>query len=122
MGNSKRLRAGDKGVTGKVSFEVSSGNVFKDLGLPNPDLRKAKAQLARQINAILTSKRWNQTTAAERLGTAQPTISLLSRGKLASITYDKLISWLLMLRQDVTISVTPAHKKAHIEVALALAV
>jgi len=32
----------------------SSGNVFADLGLPNPEERLAKAELARQINNIIT--------------------------------------------------------------------
>lgn len=122
MANSKRHPVGDKREAENITFEAGSGNVFKDLGLSNPEFRKAKAQLAMQINAIIKGKRWNQEKAAQRLGTSQPTISLLSRGKLSSITYDKLISWLISLQQDVTISVAPARKRAHLEVELAAAV
>jgi len=99
-----------------MAFEVGSGNIFRDLGLPDPELRLAKSILARQINAIIRSKGWTQKKAAEALGTSQPTISLLKKGMLKSITYDRLISWLVTLKQNVTITVSPAVRNARVEI------
>ncbi len=36
----------------KKEFELSSGNVFADLNLPNPEEALTKAELARQINRV----------------------------------------------------------------------
>jgi len=36
-----------------IGYEISSGNIFADLGLPNPEERLAKSELARQINNII---------------------------------------------------------------------
>ncbi len=114
--NSSQLRPGDKGEIDGMAFEVGSGNIFRDLGLPDPELRLAKSILARQINAIIRSKGWTQKKAAEALGTSQPTISLLKKGMLKSITYDRLISWLVTLKQNVTITVSPAVRNARVEI------
>jgi predicted XRE-type DNA-binding protein len=103
---------------GDAEFEVGSGNVFADLGLDNPDERKAKSALAAEINAIIEAKGWTQAEAAERLETHQPVISALRHGRLKSLTYDRLVHWLVMLGRTVEIRVTPA-KKAHVEVAIA---
>ena len=35
-----------------ADYTLSSGNVFKDLGLPSPDERLAKAKLAYKINHL----------------------------------------------------------------------
>lgn len=37
-------------------YIISSGNVFADLGLSNPEERLAKAELAFQINTIIEQK------------------------------------------------------------------
>ncbi len=118
-GTKKRFRAGDRRKIDGLEFEVGSGNVFEDLGLPNAELRMAKARLAGQVNAVIRARGLTQTEAAKLLGTKQPAISRLSQGKLSSITQDKLIQWLVALKQDVTISVKPARRKAHVSVEFA---
>jgi predicted XRE-type DNA-binding protein len=88
-------------------YIVSSGNVFADLGLSNPQERLAKAELARQINALITQKKLTQTAAAKLLDIDQPKISALSTGKLAGFSLERLFRFLNILGQDVTIKVTP---------------
>lgn len=99
-------------------FEFGSGNVFADLGLANPDERLAKARLASAINAIVERHGWTQAEAAKHLKTHQPVLSALRHGRLKSVSYDRLVGWLVLLGQSVEISVRPA-KHAHVRVAIA---
>jgi len=98
-------------------IEKSSGNVFKDLGLSNPEERLAKAELSVKINTIIQKRRWNQKTAAEKLGLTQPKISLLSRGRLSGFSIEKLMKLLTLLNQDIEIVVRhKPRKRGHIRV------
>jgi len=115
----KPLKPGEKVTIGGVEFERSTGNIFRDLGLPEPELHQTKVLLARQINATIKAKGWSQAKAAAALGTSQPTISLLSKGMLSSVTYDRLISWLVILKQNITIRISPAYGYASIDVEVA---
>lgn len=49
----------------------SSGNVFADLGLPNPEELLAKAEITRQINKLIKQQNMTQKEAAELLGIDQ---------------------------------------------------
>ena len=118
MAARSKLRPGTRTRVGDTDFEVGSGNVFADLGLDNPDERLAKARLAAEINAIIEDNGWTQAEAAEELQTHQPVISALRRGRLKSLTYDRLVNWLVMLGRTVEIRVKPS-KNAHVEVAIA---
>jgi predicted XRE-type DNA-binding protein len=88
------------------NFETSSGNIFADLGLPNPEERLVKAKLAIQINLLIKNKGLNQKEAAELLGTDQAKISALHQGKLAGFSLERLFRFLNILGQDITINLT----------------
>jgi len=94
-------------VTRQSKFEQSSGNVFADLNLPNPEEALAKAELARQINNIIKKKKFTQEKAALMLGIDQPKISALASGKLSGFSLERLFRFLNALGQDVTIKVKP---------------
>jgi len=47
----------------RIQVEEGSGNVFADIGLPNPEEALAKAEIARQVNRILTERGLNQVQA-----------------------------------------------------------
>ena len=91
----------------KKKFEQSSGNVFADLNLPNPEEALAKAELARQINCVIKKKQLNQQQAALALGIDQPKISALASGKLSGFSLERLFRFLNELGQDVSINVKP---------------
>ena len=91
----------------KYEYEVSSGNVFKDLGLSNPEERLAKADLAIQINILIEQKKLTQSAAARLLDIDQPKISALNKGKLSGFSLERLFRFLTILGQDVTIKVSP---------------
>lgn len=88
-------------------FVVSSGNVFADLNVPNPDEELAKAKLALSIRQRIQALNLTQTVAAKRLGTDQAKVSQLVRGKVASFSLDRLIRFINALDMDVRITVEP---------------
>ena len=55
-------------------IEEGSGNVFADLGFPNPEEELLKAQLARQVFRLIHHRGLTQTEAAILLGLAQPDV------------------------------------------------
>jgi predicted XRE-type DNA-binding protein len=89
---------------------MSSGNVFKDMGLPNPDERLAKAKLAAIINRIIEEKGLTQNEAAEILGINQPKISALRNGRLKGYSIERLFHFLKLLDQHIEITITPKPK------------
>src|ERR1700733_13527753 len=93
------------------TVEASSGNVFADLGLPNPDELLAKAELVRRICEIIAEKKLTQAKAAALLGIDQPKISALIRGKFDGFSSDRLFRFLNTLGQEVEILVRPNLKK-----------
>lgn len=115
----RKLERGDRGKVNDTEYFVGSGNVYEDLGFPDAEERFAKLKLAAQINEIIEKNGWTQKSAASKLGTQQPEISNLSTGRLRSITYDRLVDWLIKLGYSVEIKVRRS-KKPHVEVAIAV--
>lgn len=84
-----------------------SGNVFADLGFSNPQEEQAKAELARRICLIIKERTLTQTQAARILDLKQPDVSLLMRGRYTGFSIERLFSLLLLLGQDIDITVKP---------------
>jgi predicted XRE-type DNA-binding protein len=91
----------------KTPVEVGSGNVFKDLGLPDAEQRLAKAELARVIRKLLQERDLSQAETAELLGISQPDVSDLVRGRLARFSLERLERFLLALGVDIRIQIGP---------------
>ena len=89
----------------------SSGNVFADLGLPNPEQELMKAELTLQIYRIIKQRGLTQVEAAKALGIKQPHVSLLMRNRAGSFSVGRLMEFLTALGQDVEIAVRPSRKK-----------
>ena len=96
-----------------IDVEIGSGNVFKDLGLRNPEERLAKAKLAARIVLILEERRLTQAAAAKLLGVDQPKVSLIYRGRLEDFSIERLMRLLNLLHRDVRIIVdsTPRRRR-----------
>src|SRR6266478_6331096 len=90
--------------------QESSGNVFADLGLRNPQDRLAKAQLAHRICQVIAARGLTQTKAAEIMGLDQPKISALMRGILKGFSAERLFRCLNDLGQEVEITIRPVRK------------
>jgi predicted XRE-type DNA-binding protein len=95
-----------------ISIEGSSGNVFADLGFDNADDEILKAQLTHVIAALLEERGATQSKAAALLGTTQPKVSNLLRGRTELFSVQKLFDFLNRLDQDVVVSLRPKQATA----------
>ncbi len=77
-----------------------SGNVFADMGLPEPDENLTKAQLVSHIRQVIKRQRLTQATAAGIMGIIQPKVSALLNGRLANFSSERLMRLLTALGQD----------------------
>jgi predicted XRE-type DNA-binding protein len=102
----------------KETIHRSSGNVFADLRIPNPEQYLAKAELAAQILKIVQKRRLTQQATGELLGIPQPKVSALLNGRLDGFSSDRLFRFLNALGCDVRISVSTPHPKTpgHVQV------
>jgi predicted XRE-type DNA-binding protein len=85
----------------------SSGNVFADLGLPNPEERMLKARIASAISKAVKRHALTQVVAAERMGIAQADVSKILNGRLSGYSLERLLSLVQSLGNDVEIKVKP---------------
>ena len=86
------------------------GNVFADLGLPNPEQELLKARLTLQIYKIIKARGLTQAQAGEVLGIKQPHVSALMRNRAGNFSIGRLMEFLTTLGQDVRITVKPTRK------------
>ena len=93
-----------------ATHEISSGNVFADLGLPNAEQELVKAKLTVQNYQILRDRKLTQTQAARLLGTTQAQASPLMRCRPVSVSAGRLMEFLTTLGRDVEATVRPAKR------------
>ena len=90
-----------KSRSGGEKVELSSGNVFADLGFHDSDERLLRAQLATKIAQLIDKKGWTKAQAVERTALDQPQISRLLRGQLSGFSADRLFAVLNRLGHNV---------------------
>ncbi|MBI3467644.1 MAG: XRE family transcriptional regulator [Planctomycetes bacterium] len=93
----------------KPEIHHSSGNVFADLGIPNPEQYQAKAELAAKILKIVQRRGLTQAATGKLLGINQPKVSALLNGRLDGFSSDRLFRFLNALGCDVRITVSRPH-------------
>jgi predicted XRE-type DNA-binding protein len=86
---------------------TGSGNVFKDIGVPNAEEHLIKAQLVFKIDTILKKRGLKQVEAADLFGVRQPDVSKMLRGDFRQFSVERLLRFLVALDQDVEIVVKP---------------
>jgi predicted XRE-type DNA-binding protein len=91
-----------------IKFKKGSGNVFADLGIPNPEDAFAKAEVVRRIDKIIKRKKLTQIKVAKILKIGQSKVSQLLRGYFQNFSLERLFRFLNDLGQDVNISITPS--------------
>lgn len=103
----------------EIECEMSSGNVFADIGVENPEEELTKAKLVWEIEQIIKKQKLTQVEAATIMGINQPKVSALMRRKLGGFSVERLIHFLNTLGQDIDIVITPkpsSRKQAKINV------
>lgn len=91
----------------EIEYEVSSGNVFADLGLPDADELFAAGQSLIQIQRRIEGAGWTRREAAVRAGVTRCALSDLLRGRLAGFTTERLLRIAARLGCDT--DATPTH-------------
>src|ERR1700681_4054421 len=83
-----------------------SGNVFRDFGYPDADVRQAKALLAAQIIKVLDAEELTTRQAEARTEIAHSEFVRIRNVNLARFTIDRLVTILGRLGQEVEFSFT----------------
>jgi predicted XRE-type DNA-binding protein len=94
-------------------YEIGSGNVFQDIGVPNPEQHLVKAQLVFRIDGIVKKRRLKQIQVADLLGIRQPDVSKMLRGEFRQFSVERLLRFLVALNQDVEIVVKPHRDRSN---------
>lgn len=117
-----RARKANKTTVASETVEPSSGNVFADLGFPDAEERRLKAELAVKIAELIDQKGLTQIETARRVGLDQPKISHLLRGRLSGFSADRLFAILNRLGHSVEVRISAKERspeKSHIHVKIA---
>lgn len=95
-------------------FELvhGSGNVFADLGMPNPEQRQLRAILAASIIKTLDAEKLTVRAAEAKTGIAAADFSRIRNVKLGRFTIDRLMTILDRLGCDVQVDVTVLKRAA----------
>lgn len=89
----------------EIECEMSSGNIFADIGIENPEEELTKAKLVWEIEQIIKKKKLTQVAAAKVMGISQPKVSALIRRKLDGFSVERMMHFLNALGQDIDIIV-----------------
>lgn len=92
----------------RIDIEASSGNVFADLGLPDPEQELLKASLTLRIFKVLKARKLTQAQAGRLLGIPQPHVSDLLNGRARAFSAERLMGFLAALGHDVEVHVKPS--------------
>lgn len=98
--------------------EMSSGNIFADLGLRGAEKLKIKSGLVVEIIKAVRRLGLSQEEAGRRMGLPQPKVSGIFGGDFANVSERKLMDCLNRLGYDIEIRVKPAAKRVgHVKLA-----
>lgn len=101
----------------EMTYRVSSGNIFADLGVDAPEEHLVKAQLVGRIADAIAAHRVTQVRASEILGVPQPKVSALLHGDFTGFSLERLFRLLVALDNDIAIVVEPKSKEqGHVSV------
>ena len=90
--------------------DPSSGNVFADLGLPDPGEHLIKAGLVVKIDRTIRQRHLTQAAAADLMGIDQPKVSAMLAGQFRGYSVERLMRFLVALGHDVEIVVKPRRR------------
>ncbi len=92
----------------KIELLRGSGNVYRDLGEPDADLRQAKALLAAEIIGVLDDQGLSTRKAEAITGINQADFVRIRNADIKRFTLDRLMRILNRLGRHVEVEVTPA--------------
>lgn len=84
-----------------------SGNVLAAVGIPEPDVELAKADLVARIHRVLEQRRISPEEAAAVLKVTISELPVLLQGRLATCSLDQMLRILTWLGDNVEITIRP---------------
>ena len=89
-------------------FELvrGSGNVFRDFGYPDADIRQARALLAAAIIKTLDDRQWSTRRAEQETGINHADFARIRNVKIERFSFERLVAILAALGQEVELSMT----------------
>ena len=81
--------------------EISSGNVFADLGPADAGEHLIKAGLVVRIDRTIRQRRLTQAGAAQLMAVEQPKVSAMLAGQFRGYSVERLMRFLVALGHDV---------------------
>jgi predicted XRE-type DNA-binding protein len=109
-------------MTDSAMIEVSSGNIFADLDIPNADEYLTKVKLASRIIELIQQTNLPLQEILTLLSLNQDKLNHLMMGELDNFSSEHLFQLLNALDQDIEIIIHPkksANNKASIKVTVA---
>jgi predicted XRE-type DNA-binding protein len=91
---------------GKLEIMRGSDNPFRDAGLPDPDTKLMKADLAAEIMRVLRERDLAGARAAELARVPEADISRIRNADLGRFTIDRLVKVLNRLDRQIEVGVT----------------
>ena len=88
-----------------LELEEGSGNVFRDLGDPEADLKQAKAIVAARLIAVLDNRGLTVRKAGQETGFAAADFSRIRNADLGRFTLDRLMRMLAALDHDTCVTI-----------------
>lgn len=92
-------------MSDKSEIIRGTGNVFRDLGLPDAGREQLRALLAAKIIGVLDDRKLTVRAAQELTGIAAADFSRIRNANLGRFTIDRLMTILSGLGQEVEVSV-----------------
>ena len=93
-----------------LNREVSTGNVFADIGVADAGEHPIKAGLVVRIARIIRQRKLTQVAAAQLMGIDQPKVSAMLAGQFRGYSVERLMRFLVALGHDVEIVVKPRRR------------
>ena len=92
---------------------ITKGDVFDDLGLSRSEASalKVKATLLDAILREIEKRGYTQSQLVEILDEYQPSVSNLTRGKIAKVSVEKLLTYSDRLKMKTTLTVHTSSEK-----------
>lgn len=83
----------------------AEANIFEDLGLPDKDNLRLRAQLMLEVRRYVEESGLTQAAAAKAMKTTQPRLSEVLHGRIDKCTIDRLVQMLAEVGRHVTLAV-----------------
>lgn len=86
-------------------------NVWLQLGFPDAEEQYLKAELVLRLDKAIKALGLTQRVAVRRIGTSQPELSKILRGKFSEVSLERLMRFLTALGYHIEIKIGAAQSK-----------